>query len=115
MPAWRFYPVRVPRTRRLSPSFLRVTFTGPDLDRLADNGYDQRIKLVLPLPDGGAAELPDGPDWYPQWRALPEDRRAPIRTYTVRAVRPPARGRPRPGPARRRRPGRPVGAARPPR
>ena len=31
--------------------------------------------------------LPDRPDWYARWRALPDERRNPIRTYTVRAVR----------------------------
>lgn len=84
---WRVFNVEVQALRQLSPSFLRVTFTGPDLDRFADNGYDQRIKLALPLAGDSVAELPDGPDWYQQWRELPEDRRSPIRTYTVRAVR----------------------------
>ncbi|MEU8372499.1 siderophore-interacting protein [Micromonospora sp. NPDC048894] len=90
MPAapWRLFDVQVRAVRRLSPSFLRVTFTGPDLDRFADNGYDQRIKLVLPLPGRPGVHLPGGVDWYSHWRALPEDERCPIRTYTVRAVRP---------------------------
>jgi NADPH-dependent ferric siderophore reductase len=85
--AWRFFRVLVARSQRLSPSFLRVTFAGPDLDRFADTGYDQRIKLVLPLPDCGLGHLPTGPDWHAQWRGLPDERRNPIRTYTVRAVR----------------------------
>jgi len=87
IPAWRPFEVRVSRLERLSPSFLRVTFAGPDLDRFADNGYDQRIKLVLPLPECGVAYLPTGPDWYARWRGLSDVRRNPIRTYTVRAVR----------------------------
>ncbi|WP_433651333.1 siderophore-interacting protein [Micromonospora zamorensis] len=85
---WRVFTVTVRAVRRLSPSFLRVTFTGADLDRFADNGYDQRIKLALPLPDQRGVDFPEGADWYAQWRALPEHRRNPIRTYTVRAVRP---------------------------
>ncbi|MGN9777014.1 siderophore-interacting protein [Micromonospora sp. H33] len=85
---WRLFTVEVRAARRLSPSFVRVTFTGPDLDRFADNGYDQRIKLALPLPGERGARLPEGPDWYARWRALPEHERNPIRTYTVRAVRP---------------------------
>jgi NADPH-dependent ferric siderophore reductase len=60
IPAWRQFDVRVSRLERLSPSFLRVTFTGDDLDLFADNGDDQRFKVL-----------------FPQWR-----------TYTVRAVRP---------------------------
>ncbi|MBQ0989240.1 siderophore-interacting protein [Micromonospora sp. H61] len=85
---WRVFAVTVRAVRRLSPSFTRVTFTGANLDRFADNGYDQRIKLVLPLPGQDRATLPDGADWYATWRALPEHLRNPIRTYTVRAVRP---------------------------
>ncbi|MEU7799102.1 siderophore-interacting protein [Micromonospora arborensis] len=85
---WRVFTVTVHAVRRLSPSFTRVTFTGADLDRFADNGYDQRIKLALPLPDQREVRLPEGEDWYPKWRALPEHLRNPIRTYTVRAVRP---------------------------
>lgn len=91
IPAWRFFYVCVARLDRLSPTFLRVTFTGDDLDVFADNGLDQRIKVVLPLPGRGFATLPTGPDWYQAWRALPEPDRNPIRTYTVRAVRPPVR------------------------
>ncbi|QGN48374.1 siderophore-interacting protein [Micromonospora sp. WMMD558] len=85
---WRMFTVEVRAVHRLSPSFVRVTFTGPDLDRFADNGYDQRIKLAFPLPGERGARLPEGPDWYARWRALPEHERNPIRTYTVRAVRP---------------------------
>jgi NADPH-dependent ferric siderophore reductase len=88
---FRMFDVRVARVRRLSPSFLRVTFTGEDLDEFADNGYDQRMKLILPLPEVGLAPLPSGPDWYAAWRALPEELRNPVRTYTARQVRPEAR------------------------
>lgn len=36
---FRIFHVRVSRLVRLSPSFLRVTFTGDDLDLFADNGH----------------------------------------------------------------------------
>ncbi|MEV5823411.1 siderophore-interacting protein [Micromonospora haikouensis] len=85
---WRLFDVEVRAVRRLSPSFVRVTFTGADLDRFADNGYDQRIKLALPLPGQAGVNLPEGPDWYACYRALPEHLRNPVRTYTVRAARP---------------------------
>ncbi|WP_026212086.1 siderophore-interacting protein [Longispora albida] len=87
---WRFFRVTVARLEELSPSFLRVTVTGEDLASFADNGYDQRIKLVLPLPGSGLAHMPDGLDWFEQWRRLPDGQRNPVRTYTVRAVRPEA-------------------------
>lgn len=87
---WRVFSVEVRALRRLGPSFLRVTLTGPDLNRFADNGYDQRIKLALPAVDGAPGELPGGPDWFQRWRELPAGLRSPIRTYTVRAARPEA-------------------------
>jgi NADPH-dependent ferric siderophore reductase len=87
-PSWRFFMTEVRKVEQLSPHFRRVTFTGDDLDRFADNGFDQRIKLIPPLPGAGLDHLPTGDDWYTEWRALPDDRRNPIRTYTVRAVRP---------------------------
>ncbi|MGI5289667.1 siderophore-interacting protein [Nonomuraea polychroma] len=81
------FHVRVERLQRLSPSFLRVTFTGDDLHHFADNGFDQRIKLILPVPGHGLAYLPTGPDWFMKWRALDDDKRNPMRTYTARQVR----------------------------
>ena len=91
VPAFRPFAVRVARVRALSPGFLRVTFTGADLDDFASQGADQRIKVLLPLPATGLADCPLGDDWYAEWRALPDERRNPMRTYTVRAARPLAR------------------------
>ncbi|MFC5828608.1 siderophore-interacting protein [Nonomuraea insulae] len=88
---YRMFDVRVDRLERLSPSFLRVTFTGDDLHHFADNGFDQRLKLILPLPEHGLAHLPTGSDWYLRWRELDDDKRNPMRTYTARLVRPDAR------------------------
>ncbi len=83
-----FFEVTVSRVRELSPSFVRVTFSGPELRWFADNGSDQRIKIVVPLAGCVIDYLPrTGTSWYADWRALPEDRRNPLRTYTVRAVR----------------------------
>ncbi|MEV0274494.1 siderophore-interacting protein [Hamadaea sp. NPDC050747] len=84
---FRLFPVRVVRVTPLSPSFVRVTLGGESLRDFADNGYDQRFKLILPLPGRGVRDLPVTDDWYAQWRALPAERQNPIRTYTVRAVR----------------------------
>ncbi|NNH06689.1 siderophore-interacting protein [Cellulomonas fimi] len=84
------FAVQVADVQRLCPSVLRLTFTGDDLDRFADNGFDQRIKFFLPLRDAGYDELLslDGSaDWYGRWRALPDERRHTVRTYTARAVR----------------------------
>ena len=91
VPVYRPFAVAVSRVQRLGPSFLRVTFAGPDLAECASNGWDQRIKVLLPLPERGLADCPSGADWYGEWRALPEERRNPIRTYTVRDWRPEVR------------------------
>ena len=94
-PAFRPYRVSVSRLESLTPHFTRVTFTGADLGTFGTDGLDQRIKLVLPLPGIGISDF--GADdyraveegsWYARWRELPDAIRNPIRTYTVRAVRP---------------------------
>ncbi|GAA0725473.1 siderophore-interacting protein [Dactylosporangium roseum] len=88
---YRTFRADVRTLTRLSPSFLRVTFTGDDLDAFADHGRDQRIKLIFPAASGGFARLTEGPDWYARWRELPAEHQPPFRTYTVRAVRQEAR------------------------
>ena len=92
-PAYRPFEVEVVRARRLSPSFLRMTFTGADLDQFGDTGFDQRIKLVLPAACGARVDtdLFAREDWHLAWRSMPDDERNPLRTYTVRAVRQAAR------------------------
>ncbi len=88
-PAWQFCDASVAAVRRLGPSFVRLTLTGPELAGFGAAGCDQRFKLVLPRDDAGLARLRDrGQDWYPEYCALPEEQRPVIRTYTVRAVRP---------------------------
>ena len=88
VPAYRPFAAQVSRLQRLSPSFLRVTFGGADLDEFGSNGHDQRIKVMLPLPGRGIDDCPTDADWYGAWRALPAERQMPIRTYTIRGVRP---------------------------
>lgn len=110
VPAVRAFRTQVARTQRLSPHFLRVTVTAPDLVHFgpADPGaghlpgatndsssaWDQRVKLFLPRRDGSYpqvglfADPPASiPQWYAAWRQLPESQRNPIRTYTVRSIR----------------------------
>jgi NADPH-dependent ferric siderophore reductase len=87
-PSYRPFAVSVSRVQRLSSNFTRVTFTGPDLNEFGTAGLDQRIKIVLPLPGVGVSAFPRGESWYDAWRDLPDERRNPIRTYTVRHARP---------------------------
>jgi NADPH-dependent ferric siderophore reductase len=71
--------------RRLSPGFIRVSFRCDDFATFGVERQDQRVKLVFPLEDGTFCDL-TADAWYEQWRALPETRRNPIRTYTVRDI-----------------------------
>lgn len=73
----------------LTPYLRRVVLTGPDLDRVHPTTLDRRIKLVLPRAEGDTLpDLPRDARWYDAWRALPDDARPAVRTYTARAVRP---------------------------
>ncbi|WP_105035944.1 siderophore-interacting protein [Cryobacterium aureum] len=94
-PAYRPYRATVVGIRWLSEHFTRVTFFGEQFDTFGTSGLDQRVKIVLPLPGRGLANIgaddertiADG-TWYARWRALPDADRNPFRTYTIRAVRP---------------------------
>ncbi|KNX37243.1 siderophore-interacting protein [Luteipulveratus halotolerans] len=81
------FRAQVRAVTRVSPHLVRLTFGGEALHELADIGFDQRIKLILPTRGAGLDDMPMGEDWFLQWRVLPTDARPVIRTYTVRAVR----------------------------
>ncbi len=81
------FRVEVVRTRRISPKMLRVTFGGPALDGCVWAGHDHRIKLFLPLPGQTDPIVPEGPDWFTQYRAMPEAIKPPMRTFTIRELR----------------------------
>jgi NADPH-dependent ferric siderophore reductase len=88
VPAYRPFAARVARVQRLSPTFARVTVAGESLAGFAGHGFDQRINLLFLPPDGDPEAFCNGTDWAEQWQAVPAERRAPLRTYTVRAARP---------------------------
>lgn len=91
---YRTFRTTVARITKLSPSFTRITLTGDDLTHFGTDGLDQRIKLIIPLADGTFTdvgqfdETTSMNEWYRRWRALPDETRNPIRTYTIRAPRP---------------------------
>ncbi len=80
---WAFGRFAVARIVDLTPTFRRFALRPLDEVRLADPGFDQRIKVVPPSPQGIDA-MPTGADWYAAWRAMPHEARPPFRTYTVR-------------------------------
>lgn len=81
------FRAEVVRTQRLSPHMLRVTFGGPDLSGCTSAGHDQRIKLFFPRPGQTEPIVPEGQDWFAEFRAMPDDIRPPIRTFTISALR----------------------------
>ncbi|MFF3134092.1 siderophore-interacting protein [Streptomyces mirabilis] len=92
---FRFFSLQVVRTRRLGPSLVRITFAGDDLAAFASHGRDQSLSLFLPHPGQTQPAVPYelGDSWWQGWRELPDDVRAVMRSYTLRALRPDARGR----------------------
>ncbi len=80
--------VTVAAIEDLSPHLRKVTFVAPRLADVVPAGPDQRIKVLLTPPDGGDLVLPQGPEWYAEWCAMPADERFVMRTYTIRALRP---------------------------
>ncbi|MFF7142420.1 siderophore-interacting protein [Streptomyces nodosus] len=86
---FRFFSLQVVRTRRLGPSVVRVSFAGVDLRAFHSDGHDQSLSLFLPHPGQGEPAVPVelGDAWWHGWRELPDDVRAVMRSYTLRALR----------------------------
>lgn len=86
---FRFFSLQVVRTRRLGPSLVRVTFAGEDLQYFFSDGRDQSLSLFLPHPGQSEPQVPLelGDGWWQGWRELPDDVRAVMRSYTLRALR----------------------------
>lgn len=89
------YRVTVASRTDLSAHFVRLVLHGEDLDIFGTGRLDQRIKVVLPNPDGSWLDLGlEDPralaagDWYQRWLDAPLGSRNPFRTYTVRAIDP---------------------------
>ena len=98
--SYRIFDVTLSRRTPISPSLVRFTFTGPEVDRMATHAPDQRIKLFFPAPNADSESAAGGldalleiarhqeHDWYGAYRALPDAQRPPMRTYTIRDLRP---------------------------
>jgi NADPH-dependent ferric siderophore reductase len=86
---FRFFSLQVLRTERLGPSLVRVSFGGDDLAYFFSDGRDQSLSLFLPQPGQLEPAVPYelGDGWWQGWRELPDDVRAVMRSYTLRALR----------------------------
>lgn len=94
----RCFAVEVAAVRRLSPSFVRITFRGDALREFGDGTSgdpaarrtfdDLRVKLIIP-PHRASPPVPLdlGQGWYPRWLAQDPALRGCMRTYTVRTAR----------------------------
>jgi NADPH-dependent ferric siderophore reductase len=85
----RLFSAHVVRSRRLSPSFQRVTLAGGDLDDFVYAGFDHWFRLFTPQTVGAPFELPDvvGRSWSRSYLALDEAVRPHCANYTVAEVR----------------------------
>jgi NADPH-dependent ferric siderophore reductase len=81
------FRVEVVRTQDISPHMRRITFGGACLTGCVSAGHDQRIKLFLPRAGQTDPIVPEGPDWYTEYRTMPEDIKPPMRTFTIRELR----------------------------
>ncbi|MFI5959902.1 siderophore-interacting protein [Cryptosporangium sp. NPDC051539] len=68
----------------VSPSVVRITLGG--LGGVCCNGFDQRMKLLFAR--DGDLVLPSREDWWGSYRALPDDVRPVMRTFTIRSQDP---------------------------
>lgn len=91
---WVLARVRVARTERLSPTFVRLELAAPELGEvgLPDGDgpwWDQRFKLVVPDPGTGGLSQVEGADagWVSTWLERPMTERGHMRTYTLRELR----------------------------
>lgn len=79
------------RTARLSPGWMRVTLGGGDIHRFAHMGYDQWVRLFLPIGgDAGLERVPAKANkvlGYLRFLRIPDGERPVMRNYSVRAHR----------------------------
>ncbi|KQQ93721.1 hypothetical protein ASF62_05815 [Leifsonia sp. Leaf325] len=87
----RTVPIRleVLRRERISPSFVRITLGGGEVDRFTYKGFDQWFRLFVPPTDAAELVLPNRDGWggYAQLLTTRKDLRPTMRNYTVRAYR----------------------------
>lgn len=85
--SYRIFDVQLKRRITISPSLVRLVFTGAQVDQMRTVAPDQRIKLLFPSPDGQPAQLPHERHWHQLLKALEPAQKPAMRTYTIRALR----------------------------
>jgi len=76
-------------TRRISPSFVRVTLGGRDIDRFRPMGFDQWFRLFIPVAEDSLERLPQKLSTlaYLKFLTISKTSRPVLRNYTVRDFR----------------------------
>ncbi|MDO5099527.1 MAG: siderophore-interacting protein [Corynebacterium sp.] len=74
---------------RLSPNFVRIYFSGPELANVdtTEPIFDRRVKLLFPNAHGELPEFNPIDPWYHQWQELPATLQPPMRSYSIREIR----------------------------
>lgn len=85
MSCYRLFGATLAAREQLTPSFIRITLSGPLAD-VSPTLLDQRVKLVVGEPQL-LAELSAADDWFESWRTMGAAAPA-IRTYTLSGIRP---------------------------
>ncbi|MBL1419040.1 MAG: siderophore-interacting protein [Alphaproteobacteria bacterium] len=80
----RFFDIKIIAKTQLSPSFTRFTFHGEGVQNMLTHAPDQWIKLFIPDANGHAPKITS----QEQYKSLDAAQRPPMRTYTVRHLRP---------------------------
>lgn len=78
---------RVERAERISPHFMRVTIGGEDVQRFTWQGFDQWVRLAIPVADtAGLQRMPDtfGVKGWLRYLTVPKGIRPVVRNYTLR-------------------------------
>ncbi|MFS0826566.1 siderophore-interacting protein [Pseudomonas phoenicis] len=84
--AYRAFDLTLKRRIALSPSLLRLVFTGADVAQMNTLAPDQRVKLLFPAADGSLPTLDPSLHWNEARRRLPSVQQPPMRTYTLRSL-----------------------------
>ncbi|ALX66199.1 siderophore-interacting protein [Microbacterium sp. XT11] len=88
-PTYALALTEVRRVERVSPSFVRITFGGADLDEFGTPGdvFDARIKIIFPPSPFAVPPIDrETDDWWGSYLAVPEEERGSMRTYSVREL-----------------------------
>ncbi|MFJ7883121.1 siderophore-interacting protein [Pseudomonas sp. NPDC096917] len=85
---YQLFDIELKQRIALSPSLMRFVFSARDVALMRTLAPDQRVKLFFPSAKGAAPNLPKYGDWQAARRNLAPEHRPPMRTYTLRNLRP---------------------------